>query len=75
VVVTSYQDTASGEMAETRDTGGAFVEVVLRPKVRVAEQNQIAEAERLHGEAARRCFLKNSVNFPVRHQAMVTAGD
>ena len=75
VVVTSYQDTASGEMAETRDTGGAFVEVVLRPEVRVAEQNQIAEAERLHGEAARRCFLKNSVNFPVRHQATVTAGD
>lgn len=75
VVVTSYRDAASGEMAETRDAGGMFVEVVLRPEVRVAEHDQIADAERLHAEAARRCFIRNSVNFPVRHQATVIASD
>ena len=73
VVVTAYQDDATGEMQEAPGTGGAFSEVVLHPHVRVAAANQIAEAERLHAEAARRCFIKNSVNFPVRHEAQVTA--
>lgn len=75
VVVTSYRDAASGEMAEARGAGGAFTEVVLRPQVRVASEDQIAAAERLHAEASRRCFIKNSVNFPVRHLATVTAPD
>ena len=73
VVVTSYHDAATGEMVESQGAGGSFTEVVLRPQVRVAEQDQIAAAERLHAEAARRCFIKNSVNFPVRHEATVTA--
>lgn len=28
-----------------------------------------------HAEAARRCFIRNSVSFPVRHQATVIASD
>lgn len=75
VVVTDYRDRATGEMQEARDTGGAFTEVVLRPQVRVAASDQVAEAERLHADAARRCFIKNSVNFPVRHQPTVTVAD
>ncbi len=73
VVVTAYRDRATGEMQETPETGGAFTEVVLRPHVQVAACDQVAEAERLHAEAARRCFIANSVNFPVRHEPSVTA--
>ena len=28
---------------------------------------------RLHAEAHRKCFIANSVNFPVRHEARVSA--
>src|SRR4051812_36775034 len=36
VVVSAYQDQASGELVETGDGGGKFVEVVLRPAVSLA---------------------------------------
>ena len=75
VVVTAYRDCATGEMQESRETGGAFTQVVLRPQVHVAAADQVAKAERLHAEAARRCFIGNSVNFPVRHEARVAADD
>lgn len=74
VLVTGYCDRATGEMQEAGGTGGAFTEVVLHPQVQVAGADQVAEAERLHAEAARRCFIKNSVNFPVRHKPTVTIG-
>lgn len=73
VVVTAYRDEAAGEMQEVSGGGGAFTQVVLRPQVRVAAADQIADAQRLHAEAARRCFIKNSVNFPVSHEPTVTA--
>jgi organic hydroperoxide reductase OsmC/OhrA len=73
VVVTAYCDEAAGEMQEVSGGGGAFTQVVLRPQVRVAAAAQIADAERLHAEAAGRCFIKNSVNFPVHHEPTVTA--
>src|ERR1700740_2421274 len=37
VVVTAYEDAPYGTMAETNDGGGHFTEVVLRPKVTVAD--------------------------------------
>jgi hypothetical protein len=33
VVVTAYEDDATGTMVETAESGGHFVEVVLRPRV------------------------------------------
>src|SRR5687767_7443158 len=33
IVVTAYEDEASGTMVETADGGGHFTEVVLRPRV------------------------------------------
>jgi organic hydroperoxide reductase OsmC/OhrA len=74
VVVTGYRDPAAGWMQESQDGGGAFVEVVLHPQVEVAAQDQVAGAERLHAEAARLCFIKNSMNFPVRHEPTVAVG-
>ena len=72
VVVVSYRDCASGVMREDGRGGGAFIEVLLRPEVVVAEESMIAAAERAHDEAHRMCFIANSVNFPVRHEASVS---
>ncbi|MFR9724797.1 OsmC family protein [Streptomyces sp. MS19] len=67
VVVTSYEDAASGTMDETGGAG-AFTEVVLRPVVTVAEAHMAETATRLHGPASESCFIAASVNFPVRHE-------
>ena len=68
VVVTAYEDAPYGVMAETADGGGYFTEVVLRPRVTVAEPGMTAAADGLHEEASRKCFIASSVNFPVRHE-------
>jgi organic hydroperoxide reductase OsmC/OhrA len=68
VVVTSYRDEATGTMAEDGNDGGRFTDVVLRPQVIVADASMREMAQRLHDEAAERCFIAASVNFPVRHE-------
>jgi len=68
VVVTGYEDAASGFMAETDDGGGHFTEVVLRPRVTVADAAMAVKAQELHEEASAKCFIASSVNFPVRHE-------
>ncbi|UWF78291.1 MULTISPECIES: OsmC family protein [Microbacterium] len=73
VVVTAYRDEAAGVMREDGRGGGAFTEVVLRPRVVVAEPSMIPAAEEAHHRAHEWCFIANSVNFPVRHEAVVTA--
>ncbi len=73
VVVTSYEDDASGTLVLDGKGGGAFREVVLRPRVTVADVAMIPAAEAAHAQAHEWCFIANSVNFPVRHEAVVTA--
>ncbi|GGM47559.1 hypothetical protein GCM10010489_18520 [Microbacterium saperdae] len=73
VVVVSYRDQATGLMRENGAGGGAFVEVMLRPEVVVADASMVEAAERAHAQANEWCFIANSMNFPVRHEATVTA--
>lgn len=73
VVVVAYSDRASGVMREDGRGGGAFTEVLLRPEVIVTDQSMIAAAESAHDDAHRMCFIANSVSFPVRHEASVSA--
>jgi organic hydroperoxide reductase OsmC/OhrA len=73
VAVVSYRDDATGVMRENGRGGGAFVEVTLHPQVVVADASMIEAAERAHAQANEWCFIANSVNFPVRHEATVTA--
>lgn len=73
VAVTSYTDEAYGSMTEADDGSGHFTEVVLRPRVAVASPVMVDAATHLHGEAHAKCFIANSVNFPVRHEPAVTA--
>src|SRR6266700_2181049 len=72
IVVTAYEDRASGAMAEAPDGGGHFTAVVLRPNVTIAPGSDSDKALRLHEEAARLCFIASSVRFPVTHQPAVS---
>ena len=73
VVVTAYRDEAKGRMVEDREKGGWFSEVVLHPSVTIAGGDP-AKAVALHHDAHAKCFIANSVNFPVRCEPIVTVG-
>ena len=64
IVVVGYVDDAEGLMVEDADGGGRFERVTLRPRVTVAA-GDMATARALHHAAHGKCFIANSVNFPV----------
>lgn len=72
VVVRSYTDRPTGHMREDGTGGGAFVEVVLRPQIEVADASMLELAAELNAEASEKCFIAASVAFPVRHVPVVT---
>ena len=71
VVVVAYEDEAEGVMVEDGRGGGAFREVVLRPRVTVADASMADAAAAAHVQAHEWCFIANSVNFPVRHEPTI----
>jgi organic hydroperoxide reductase OsmC/OhrA len=73
VVVTSYVDEAVGTLAEQAGGAGRFTEVVLRPRVTVADPAMIPVVPSLHDRAHELCFIAQSVNFPVRHEPVTVA--
>jgi organic hydroperoxide reductase OsmC/OhrA len=68
IVVEAYQDIAEGVMIEDALGGGRFTEVVLQPEIKLAAGADLSRARALHEDAHRKCFIANSVNFPVRHE-------
>lgn len=71
VVVVGYHDDATGLMVEDGRGGGAFREVTLHPRVTVAEASMVEAARVAHVQANEWCFIANSVNFPVHHEATI----
>ncbi|WP_407689687.1 OsmC family protein [Mycobacterium sp. HUMS_1102779] len=68
IVVVEYRDTAIGTMLDTR-----FSHVTLRPRVVIVSEERAEDAHALHAEAHKRCFIANSVNFPVAHEPRISA--
>ena len=75
VIVVDYADNATGIMIETANGGGRFTEVTLHPIVTVSEISMTEKANELHKKANELCFIANSVNFPVQHQATIKIAD
>lgn len=73
IVVTGYTDEATGTMLET-PSGGHFTEVVLHPVVTITAESKIEKANELHRSANKHCFIANSCNFPVKHEASCLVG-
>jgi organic hydroperoxide reductase OsmC/OhrA len=67
VIVTAYQDQASGTLSLDSSGGGRMTEVTLRPTVDVVA-GPTMDMDALHHRASELCFIANSVNFPVRHE-------
>lgn len=66
VIVVDYVDHAKGTMVEVPGGGGHFTEVILHPIVTVKDSSMIEKANELHHKAHEKCFIANSVNFPVK---------
>jgi organic hydroperoxide reductase OsmC/OhrA len=70
VIVTAYQDEATGSLAQD-GMGGRFTEVVLHPVVTVSDATMVDAAIAAHEDAHEYCFIANSVNFPVRFEPTI----
>ncbi|AYY15040.1 OsmC family peroxiredoxin [Actinobacteria bacterium YIM 96077] len=67
VVVTAYTDSPLGTMVMDGAGSGQFTEVTLRPVVTITDTAMADKAQELHHDAASKCFIARSVNFPVHH--------
>ncbi|MEU6558898.1 OsmC family protein [Nocardia nova] len=63
IVVVDYLDEAEGVMNSRQ-----FEQATLHPRVTITDAARTEEARGLHAEANKRCFIANSVNFPVHHE-------
>ncbi len=75
VVVTAYVDEASGIMIEEASGAGRFTEVALAPSVTIEGPVDATKIEALHHQAHQKCFIANSVNFPVRCRGTCRSND
>jgi organic hydroperoxide reductase OsmC/OhrA len=65
VVVTAYEDAPVGTMVEDAERGGYFTGITLRPRVTIAAGSDAAKAVAAHDAAHKKCFIANSLNFPI----------
>jgi organic hydroperoxide reductase OsmC/OhrA len=75
IVVTNYIDNAKGIMTETNDGGGKFTSVTLYPTITLKDITQQEKANALHSKANELCFIANSLNFKVGHEAIFLANN
>lgn len=69
IEVLEYSDNAEATLEVSPDGSGRFTEVRLNPKVKISNPDQIELALDLHFKANQLCFIANSCNFPVLHNA------
>ncbi|MGF6721883.1 organic hydroperoxide reductase OsmC/OhrA [Paraburkholderia sp. GAS41] len=64
IAVLDYRDDAEGTMLDSPHQG-KFTQIVLRPRVTIRAGDDASLAERLHHAAHEKCYVANSVNFPI----------
>ena len=74
IVVTAYHDAPVGVMVEDKARGGLFTSVTLKPTVTIASGSNSARARAVHEDAHAKCFVANSVNFPVTCEPTIVGG-
>lgn len=72
--VVGYVDRGEGTMVEDESGGGKFARVVLRPEIVLAAGSDREAADALHHDAHEKCFISQSVNFPVTVEATYREG-
>lgn len=75
IIVEQYGDHAEAIMEEEGDKGGKFISVILKPKILVRKDSDLALAKELHNEAHQKCFIANSCNVPVLIESEIKEAD
>ncbi|WP_289058157.1 OsmC family protein [uncultured Flavobacterium sp.] len=73
IEVLEYSDNAEATLEVNPDGSGSFTEVRLNPNVTIGNSDKIELALELHKKANQLCFIANSCNFPVLHEASCKA--
>lgn len=71
--VLSYRDRAEGTMV-VDGGGGRFSGMVLKPHIVIAAGGDREKATALHHDAHEKCFIANSVNFPIACEPVIEFG-
>lgn len=69
IEVLEYSDNAEATLEVNPDGSGRFTAVRLNLKVVITDSDKIELALELHTKANQLCFIANSCNFPVLHNA------
>jgi organic hydroperoxide reductase OsmC/OhrA len=75
VNVIAYVDKADGVMVEDAARGGYFTGITLRPEVTITPESDAERAAKLHEEAHAKCYIANSVNFPINCEPVIRRGE
>lgn len=73
IEVLEYSDNAEATLEVSSDGSGRFTEVRLKPKIKISNPDKTELALELHTKANQLCFIANSCNFPVLHEASCEA--
>lgn len=73
IVVTEYVDRPVGVMTVDASGDGRYKEAILNPSIVITDAARIPDAVKLHHEAHKKCFIANSINFPVQIVPTITA--
>ena len=74
MAILAYEDRATGKLGigEHGVKGKmSMQQVILRPRVTVARGTDLTDARAMHEKAHANCFMANSVNFAVTHEAQI----
>lgn len=71
ISVVSYKDEAIGTMAEETNGSGRFTAVTLKPEISIEDPSKKELALQLHHKANKMCFIANSCNFEIKHEALI----
>ena len=66
IVVLDYQDAPQGVVEVDATGSGTFTEATLRPKITLISDEKLSIAHQLHEQAHKKCFIANSLNFPIK---------
>ena len=73
IAVQGYVDDAVGTMVDSPERG-CFTRIVLHPQVVIRAGDDHELAARLHHDAHARCYVANSVNFPIECEPVIRHG-
>jgi len=74
IVIETYKDTPVG-IGEVENNGaGRFIGVTLNPKIGLQKGSNPDQADAIHSDIHRYCFIARSLNFPVEIKANYDVG-